>query len=174
MIRGPLVAAALVAIVAPASVDISACGDKFLRIGQSARTEGYAAVHPSSILMFVPKAAKPSAVKDFEKQLTRAGHRFQAVATLESLAEAIAAGGVDLILATGDDVERITPHVMAAPSRPAILPLAQKANRAAIASLEQRYGHVLRLPADKDEALVQIDHVMRSRSRPASANALSH
>jgi hypothetical protein len=174
MLRGPLVAAVLVAIVAPASVEIGACGDKFLRIGRSSRTDGYAAVHPSSILMFVPKAAKPSAVKDFEKQFTKAGHRFQAVATLESLAGAIAAGGVDLILAAGDDVERIAPHVMAAPSRPAILPIAQRARSAAIASLEQRYGHVLRLPADKEDALVQIDHIMRSRSRPASADALGH
>ena len=174
MLRGLLVPAVLVAIVAPASVDLSACGDKFLRIGRSSRNGGYAAVHPSSILMLVPKAAKPSAVKDFERQLTKAGHRFQAAATLESLAGAIAAGGVDLILAAGEDVESITPHVVAAPSRPAVLPIAQKASRAAIASLEQRYGHVLGLPADRNEALVQIDHVMRSRARPASGNASSH
>lgn len=174
MPRGLLVVTVLVAIVAPASVDVIACGDKFLRIGRSSRNGSYAAVHPSSILMLIPKAAKPSAVKDFEKQLTKAGHRFQAAATLESLAGAIAAGGVDLILAAGDDVESITPHMVAAPSRPAVLPIAQKASRATIASLEQRYGHVLGLPADKNEALVQIDHVLESRERPASSNAAGH
>lgn len=167
-----LLAGALSAMVVSASVDLSACGDKFLRIGRSARTNGYAAVYPSSILLFVPKAAKASAVRDFEKELKKAGHRFQAVATIQALPGALAAGNVDIVIAASDDVERLKTHAQTAPSTPFILPIVNQSNASVLASLEQRYGHVLKLPSDKYDALVEIDHVMEARARTTSTNGL--
>jgi hypothetical protein len=42
----------LIATLTAASVDLGACGDKFLRVGRSARFRRYAAVHPASILIY--------------------------------------------------------------------------------------------------------------------------
>jgi len=41
------------------SADLSACGDKFLRVGRSARFKGYAAVHPASILIYKSLTSTP-------------------------------------------------------------------------------------------------------------------
>ena len=40
---------------AAACADAFACGDKFLRVGRSARFRAYASVHPSSILVYAPR-----------------------------------------------------------------------------------------------------------------------
>jgi hypothetical protein len=168
MLRRVLVLGVATAIVASGSVDLSACGDKFLRIGRSSRLDGYAAVHPSSILLFVPKHSKPSGVKDFESAFKRAGHRFQAVATIEAFSSALAAGGIDIVIAGMDDAARLRPHAERASSRPDLLPLVHKPSRAVLAGLEQQYGHVLKLPAFRYEALEEIDHVMALRLKVAS------
>ena len=75
MLRLLYVVSLVVAAFASASADLCACGDKFLRIGRSARFRGYAAVHPSSILIYKPANSTPAGIKEFEALLKRAGHK---------------------------------------------------------------------------------------------------
>lgn len=171
MCRRLLLAGVLGAIIASTSVDLAACGDKFLRPGRSPLIKGYNAVHPSSILLLVPKAAKRSVMDDFAKEAKRAGHRFQAVASMQAVPGALAAGTVDIVIAASDDVGRLETYAQASPSTPSILPMVDRAKGSALASLEQRYGHVLKLPTEYYDALVEIDHVMETRPRPTSKNA---
>jgi hypothetical protein len=163
MFRRLLVLGVAVVIATVASVDLSACGDKFLRIGRSSRLNGYAAIHPSTILFFVPSTSKASAVKEFETTLRRAGHRFDAVTTIDALSDALKKGDVDIVIAGVNDAPMLRTHASVAPSKPEILPIVHEPSWAVRASIHEEYGHVLTLPATKHEALAEIDHVMESR-----------
>src|SRR5262245_43593859 len=87
------------AMVTVVSADLTACGDKFLRVGRSARFRNYAAVHPSSILIYKPVNSTPKGIKEFEVILKRAGHRPFAVEHGVSVGQALAAGMFDLVIA---------------------------------------------------------------------------
>lgn len=171
MLHRLMVLGVVAAVSTVASVDLSACGDKFLRIGRSSRLSGYAAVHPSTILFFVPGQSKPSAVKEFETTLKRAGHRFHAVTTIAAFSEALATGQVDIVIAGMNDAPRLRTDASAAPSRPEILPIVHEPSRAVLASMQEEYGHVLKLPVTKHEALAEIDRVMESRLGRNAVNA---
>ena len=56
----------LIAMFAAGSVDLGACGDKFLRVGRSARFRRYAAVYPASILIYKPVDATPAGMKEIK------------------------------------------------------------------------------------------------------------
>ncbi len=65
----------VVAAIALTSVDLGACGDKFLRPGRSGRWQNYAAIHPATILLYQSATAKPEVMKDWQLMLKRAGHK---------------------------------------------------------------------------------------------------
>jgi hypothetical protein len=152
-----------VVLLGPAAADISACGDKFLRIGRSTRVKTYAVIHPASILVYAPEGAKGSDVAAFERVLTRGGHRAKAVRTVESLAAALAAGDYDLVIAPLPLKDRVTPHLRAARSRPDLLPWIGELKKEARAAVDREFRHVLEPDPHPFDVLAEIDHTMKDR-----------
>ena len=65
----------LLAMTLGRSVDLGACGDKFLRVGRSARFRRYAAVHRVRILIYRPVQSTPAGINELTSALKRAGHK---------------------------------------------------------------------------------------------------
>ena len=65
----------LLAMTLGRSVDLGACGDKFLRVGRSARFRRYAAVHRVRILIYRPVQSTPAGINELTGFLKRAGHK---------------------------------------------------------------------------------------------------
>src|SRR5438105_3325503 len=107
MLRHLMVIAVVATAFASGSADLSACGDKFLRIGRSARFLGYAAVHPSSILVYTPTNSTPAGIKEFDALLKRAGHKSLTVENGARLSQIFAAAKYDVVIADYADTGTI-------------------------------------------------------------------
>lgn len=155
--------AAVVTIAA--SADLDACGDKFLRVGRSARFRRYAAVHPASILIYTPSNATPAGMKEFEAMLKRAGHRPVSVGRSADVSSTLAGARFDLVIADYSDAASISRHVQASVSKPALLPILYKPSKATLTEAEQQYICLIRPDAmTKYDALAEIDRVMQRRA----------
>jgi hypothetical protein len=170
MLRHPVVVAVVAATLASASADLSACGDKFLRIGRSERFRGYAAVHPSSILIYTPANATPAGIKDFEALLKRAGHKTLAVENGARLSQIFAAATYDVVIADYADTGKIKGELQSVASRPGLLPILYKPTKAVAAEAEKEYHSLIKPDAmSKHDALAEIDHLMELRLKGTAA-----
>jgi len=145
-----------------ASVDLGACGDKFLRVGRSARFRRYAAVHPAAILIYKPAHATRAGIEELKSVLTQAGHRPQAVDRGTNLASALAATHYDLVIADYADAAQIRSDLGTAPSKPEVLPILDKPSKALQAEAEKQYACLIK-PHEmtKFDALAEIDRLMQ-------------
>ena len=175
MLRRVLVGGITAVMITSGSVDLSACGDKFLRVGRSARFRGYAAVHPASILIYKSATSTPAGIKELESLLRRAGHTPLAVENGAALTQTFAATHFDLVIAEYADAGRIKSQLESVPSRPEVLPILYKPTKTAAAEAEKEYRFLLKPHAmNKAEALKEIDHVMSLRLNGTAAMAAVH
>jgi hypothetical protein len=154
----------LLVTAAIARVEPNACGDKFLRMGRSARLRGYAALHPASILIYAPARATPSSTRQFEILLKRAGHTPRVVPHGTDLSNALVATTYDVVIAAFADTQQLERLWQSLPSRPDVLPILYKATPEVSAAAAAAYH--CRLEPDrmtKQEALAEIDHLMERR-----------
>ena len=174
MHRRVIAAGILAGLVTSGSVDLGACGDKFLRVGRSARYRGgYAAVHPAAILIYTPVNATPAGVKELEDLLRRAGHTALAVEHGASLPQTFASASYDLVIAAYADAVLVDEQLQSVPSRPDLLPLLYKPTKAVAAQAEKSYPFLLKPHAmTKFEALAEIDHLMSQRLKAIKAAAI--
>ena len=164
MLRTVCAAAAVAAIVASGSVDLSACGDKFLRIGRSARFRGYAAVHPASILVYKPTNSTPAGVLEFETLLKRAGHKPVFLENGAGLKQAVAAAKNDVVIADYADAGKIEEEMLSVVARPEFLPILNNPTKAVAAAAEKAYHCLIKPHAmSKYDALAEIDHLLELR-----------
>jgi hypothetical protein len=164
------VAGVVAVTVAIGSADLTACGDKFLRVGRSARFRGYAAIYPASILFYKPKNSTPAGIKEFEALLKRAGHKSVTVDNGARLSPILAAGEYDVVIADYSDTARIKEELRSAAANPGLLPILYKPTKAAAAKAEKEYSHFIKPDAmSKHDALAEIDHVMESRLKKTTA-----
>jgi len=172
MFRRLIVVAVVAAAAASGSADVSACGDKFVRMGRSARFKGYAAVHPVSILIYKPTNSTPAGIKEFQATLKRAGHKTVAVENGAGLSQILAAAKYDVVIAAYADAGKIKEELQSVPSNPGILPILYKPTKAVAAEAEKEY-HCLIKPQSmtKYDALAQIDHLMELRLKATTAAA---
>ncbi len=173
--RALLACASLAVFLTASSIDLGACGDKFLRIGRSTRHRTYAAVHRASILVYVPADMKPRDVKAFEKALKRAGHRPTSVRGIDELVAALGGNKFDLVIATLADAARVKGPAASSASQPQVLPVVSKRANSALAEIEREYAFTLKVDAPSFNALATIDDVMKARlagarSAPAATN----
>jgi hypothetical protein len=172
MLRAVCAGAVVAAIVASGSVDLSACGDKFLRIGRSARFRGYAAVHPASILVYKPMNSTPAGVREFETMLKRAGHKPVFLENGAGLRQAVAAAKYDLVIADYADAGKIKDEIQSVPSRPELLPILNKPTKAVEAEAEKAYHCLIKPHAmSKYDALAEIDHLLELRLKASTQPA---
>ena len=159
MYRRFIAAGILAAAATTLSADLNACGDKFLRVGRSARYRAYAAVHPASILIYAPANAKPARIRDLE-ELLRNG---------SSLSQTLANGRYDLVIAEYADAGRVKAQLESIPSRPDVLPVLKNPSKAVTAEAEKSYPFLLKPRAMTNfDALVEIDNLMSRRAETAA------
>lgn len=163
--------AGLIAVMSAGSTDVGACGDKFLRIGRSARFSRYAAVHPTAILIYVPANSTRAGIEELKAMLKRAGHKAVALDRDASVSAALAASPYEVVIADYLDVGRLEVELHAAASRPALLPILNKPAKDVEMEAMRHYAFVIKPHAmTKYDALAEIDRLMESRNRDAAAS----
>jgi DNA-binding NtrC family response regulator len=145
------------AMVATASAELVACGDKFLRVGRSARFRRYGAAYPASILIYRPLDSTKKGIQEFETLLKRAGHRPVTVANGTDVTRALAAGQYDLVIADYSDARRISHDLESVSSRAALLPILHKPTKPVEREATQQYAHII-----KPHAMTKYDAWRRS------------
>ena len=162
MVRRVSIFVCMTALASTAWVDLHACGDKFLRIGRSARPNAYAAVHRASILLYVP-VAKPSDVKEYESFLKRAGHRPLPVRDMKELSDALADGKYDIVITPLVQAAQLRDIADSARSKPDLVPIVPKTTKTELAEIGRQYPHTLEAGGTRVDTLAEIDRVMELR-----------
>jgi hypothetical protein len=154
----------LIAIATAGAVDLGACGDKFLRVGRSARFRRYAAAHPAAILIYTPMNSTAAGIQELTALLKRAGHRPVAVDRGTNMSLALATGQYDLVIADYADADRIKGNLQSATTKPQLLPILFKPSKAVEADAEKQYVCLIRPDKmTKYDALAEIDRLMQLR-----------
>jgi len=167
MIRKSSVALMAIVTLMLAGTDLSACGDKFLRVGRSNRFRGYASVHPSSILLYAPRWT-PRGIADFEQMLKRGGHTPLTVKTSGELTKAFVGAHYDVIITNYADAGVVNKELDALPSKPALLPLVYKATKSQVAEASAAYQCLLKPEKMTPmQALQEIDRLIDLRLKSA-------
>ena len=164
MARSLLGVGVLLGIVAFGGAEPSACGDKFLRMGRSARLRGYAAVHPASILIYAPARATASSTRQFEMLLKRAGHTPHVMAHDANVSDMLTSTRFDIVIAAFADAQDLERLLQSHSSRPDVLPILYRPTPEVSAAAAASYH--CRLEPErmtKVDALAEIDHLMERR-----------
>jgi hypothetical protein len=161
----------LIGATAAGSIDLDACGDKFLRVGRSARFRRYAAVHPAAILIYTPLNATREGLDELKSLLKRAGHNALAIDRNASVSGALTASPFDVVIADYLDADRLKTDLQTASSGAALLPILNTPTKAIEAEAMRQYGFLIKPHAmTKFDALAEIDRLMESRSRSTAAS----
>lgn len=152
-----------------------ACGDKFLVVGRTVRTQRLqGAVHRAAILMYVsPGGALVQALKEtgLDRQLTLAGHKLEPVKDGGALDRALATGNYDLVLADLSDMTALEPRVGAAPAHPTLLPIVYNPTGEELETAQREYRCVMRSPSTRQGYLAVIEDAMAARLKRNRAPA---
>ena len=174
MRRRAMVIAAAAAALACTSVDLGACGDKYLSAGRGTRIRAYQSIHPATILLYRSAKSTPEGVKFYDELLRGAGHTPVFVKHGVSIADAVASRKYDLIIASYDDAGTLKAQLESVPTKPDLLPVLDKPTKAVAAQAARDYQFLLTPhKMTKYDALDQIDHVMERRLSSASTAARS-
>lgn len=161
---------ALVAMALGRSIDLSACGDKFLRVGRSARFARYAAVHPAGILIYRPVNSTRAGIDELKVLLKRAGHRPVVLDRTASVSAALTASPYDVVIADYLDADRLNVDLQAATSKAALLPILNQPGKDIESAATRQYPFLIKPHAmTRHDALAEIDRLMESRSRTGVA-----
>lgn len=161
MVKRASILLSLAAVVCWSTVELNACGDKFLRIGRSPR-HAFVALHRASILLYVPNA-KAKDVEAYHKALERAGHRPVAVRDIKSASAALSAAKYDIVITPLRQAQEVRSVADAVASKPIVLPVVPKPLDAAQAEVGPQFEHHLEANAAAVEVLTEIDRVMKIR-----------
>jgi len=169
MRRLMVVAVAVSAGLACASVDLGACGDKYARVGLSSRLKGYAPIYPASILVYSPEGAKRDDVKEFDALLTRAGHTPVFVPHGGDVQKALTTARYDLVIVHYADAAMVRDLVKAMTGGPLIVPILPEKLKKLQPRVQTDY-HFLITPyrMSKWDALEELDHAMDVRLKAAA------
>ena len=152
--------------------DVSACGDKFMRVGRSASGRRYAALHPSSILIYRPLGSTTKGMTDLEKLLKQAGHAPRILQRDEGVEPVLASTNYALVIADYADVAMLKGHFAATASAPAILPILATSNKAVEAQIRSEFHCLIKPRAmEPNDALAEIDHALDFRLKSLKGEA---
>jgi hypothetical protein len=156
----------LLAMTLGRSTDLSACGDKFLRMGRSARFPRYAAVHPAGILIYRPLNSRRAAIDELKALLKRAGHKPVVLDRTASVSAALTASPYDVVIADYLDADRLKVDLQSAASQAALLPILNQPSKDTESAATRQYPFLIKPHAmTKYDALAEVDRLMESRSR---------
>jgi DNA-binding NtrC family response regulator len=169
--RRRLFISGLSAVALGRAIDLSACGDKFLRVGRSGRFPRYAAVHPAAILIYTPVNSTRAGIDALKTLLKRAGHNAVALDRASSVSAALAASPYDVVIADYLDADRLKGDLQSAASHAALLPILNKPSKAVETEAMRQYAFAIKPHAmTKYDALAEIDRLMESKTRGAAAS----
>jgi len=155
-----------------ASVDLAACGDKYLRLA-TRLGPGYTAEHRATLLIYMPPgSAVPAAAKSLRlhEALKRAGHSVYTVENEADLATTLAKRPYDIVVVDGATVGTLASRLQRAPGRPSLIPIFDKQqSRQQLAEARTRLGCLIAAREKVVYAVAEIDHVMDLR-KTAKAN----
>lgn len=153
-------------------IDLGACGDKFLRVGRSARFYRYAAVHPAAVLIYPPATATRAGIDELKTTLKRAGHRPVVLDRTANVAVALASSRYDVVIADYTDADRLKVDVEAAPAPPALLPILNRPTKDIETVASRTYAFLIKPHTmTKYDALAELDRLMDSRDRTTAARS---
>jgi hypothetical protein len=162
MLRRSFIIGSLACFCAALAPDLNACGDKFLRAGRSVRGRRYAALHPSSILVYRPAGSTEKGIRAFEKLLRGAGHTPTVLPREADFARALAAAKYDLLIADYGDARTIGKALDSVPAGPTVLPLVL--GKAAEGEARRDFPCLIKPYAmTEHQALAEIDRVIDRR-----------
>jgi hypothetical protein len=162
----------LLAIAFGRPSDLSACGDKFLRVGRSARFSRYAAVHPAGILIYPPVNSTRAGIADLKASLKRAGHKPVVLDRTANVAAALTASAYDVVIADYLDTERLKGDLQSAASKAALLPILNHSSKDVESAASRQYPFLIKPHAmTRYDALAEVDRLMESRRRTGAAGA---
>ena len=151
--------------VAFASVDLSACGDKYIRL--AARLgPAYVAEHQATILIYmpagsvVPDAARKIGLHD---SLKRAGHQVFTIGGDSNLDTALRVRRYDIVIADAASVQDITPRLQRAGGQPTLVPVFHNQSNRELNEARKRLGCLIASRERSYKAVAEIDHVMQLR-----------
>lgn len=150
------------------SVELDACGDKFLRMGQALRLGR--APRPASILIYMqPDSLVPAAAKDLKLSaaMKQAGHRLHMVERESDLETALRSGAYDIVLGDVSAAALVRRAAHAAGPNPRFLPVFYKPTSQQLDAAAKQYGCFVAAPGKRYEILAEIDHVMEERHKAA-------
>ncbi len=163
--------AGLIAATAAGSIDLGACGDKFMRVGRSARFRRYAAVHPAAILIYTPRNATRKGLDELKALLKRAGHNALVLDRNASVSGALTASPFDVVIADYLDADRLKSDLQTASSKAALLPILNTPAKAIETEAMRQYAFLIKPHAmTKFDSLAEIDRLMESRSGSTAAS----
>jgi hypothetical protein len=169
MRRRDLLGALLAMMVSP-SIDLIACGDKFLRVGRSARFARYAAVYPAGILIYRPVNSTRAGIDELTALLKRAGHKPVVLDRTASVSAALSASPYDVVIADYMDADRLKADLQSAASKAALLPILNQLSKDIESAAARQYPFLIKPHVmNRYDALAEIDRLMESRSRTGVA-----
>jgi hypothetical protein len=169
--RAIVIVAAAAFVSAATTIDLGACGDKFIRLGQSSRLKDYKSVHPSSILIY--QSAKPNAkgVEKFRALLSKAGHTPVFAPHDFDVASLVVSGKFDVVIANYEDAAAIRAQLRSKPGAPDVVPILYKQPKSVIAQVEADYHCALFDNMAPHQILDEIDHAILTRLKGPSLAA---
>ena len=172
MVRRVCGIVAILIAVASTYTDVLACGDKFLRVGRSARFRHYNSVHPSAILVYAPRWTRRG-ISDFERMLKHGGHRqVLTVTTVDALSQAFATTKYDMVITKYGDVRGIKAQLVSMPSKPALLPIVYNETKTIESEASATYRCMLKPEKMTTfQALEEIDRLLDLRLKDSANSA---
>jgi hypothetical protein len=150
--------------------DVNACGDKFMRVGRPSLRR-YAALHPSSILIYRPVGSTTAGMTDFEKLLKNAGHAPLVLQRGDNVDAALATTSFALVIVDYADVAMLKRHLGDASSA-AILPILARPDKAIEAQVRSEFHCVIKPSAmEPNDALLEIDHAIDAKLKNVKRNS---
>ena len=149
--------------------EAGACGDKFLVIGRGVRQQrAQGAVQRASILLYLDAPGHLRAAlteSKLEADLKLAGHRLRSAEGRSELAESLASGKYDIVLADISEVAALEQAVGSGSRRPFLLPVIYNPTGEELAEAEAEFSCVMKSPSTKKHYLAVIDEAMVLRKR---------
>lgn len=154
-----------VASAALASVDVAACGDKYLRLAGRLGA-GYNAEHRARVLIYMPPdSVVPDAARKLalHASLRQAGHQVHAIERESDLERSLTAHTYDIVIADASAAATLTPKLLRTAGRPSLLPIFHKQSKNQLADARKQLGCLIASRERAYHAVAEIDHVMELR-----------
>ena len=146
-----------------------ACGDKFLVFSRGLTfQQAYKPAHLAAVLIYAPDTL-PSSVTLANAKLRAAlilvGHQVTVARDAAELSRALASTKTDLVLAHLSEAQALAQQSAAAPTRPTILPVIDRATKADMDACKTRFLCQLKTTDTPERFLTTIDAAMKRRMK---------